>query len=158
MIDIEKPEKILNGLSVDYSYYLNIEKDINGALYKLNQTSWKDLSLKEIIRQFSKGIAELWKAHPFREGNTRSILKFASHYAKANNLPFKEDLLVLYSGHLRKALVMASIGEYSEQKYLEAIIYEFIKEGFKELTEHRVNKINERNIGQGINKNYDMEL
>lgn len=127
-INIEKPEKVLNGLSVEYSDYNNLQKDIENILNKLNKIEWGELSLNSIAEKLSKLSAELWKVHPFREGNTRVTITFTELFANSKGIEMDRELLKANSGYVRNALVMASIGEYSEYNYLINIIKDSIKD------------------------------
>lgn len=126
--NIEKPEEILNGLSVDYTDYSLIRKETKNALYALHQVKWNDLDSDELINTFAKQTARIWKIHPFRDGNTRTIMTFMTQYAQKNNINFDRELIAENSKFLRKALVMASIGEYSEYQYLINILKKVIKQ------------------------------
>lgn len=79
IMNIEKIETVLNGISVEYSDVFDIERDAKAALKKMNSFRWEDASYKETARKFSDYMAELWKSHPFREGNTRTIVTFCAH-------------------------------------------------------------------------------
>lgn len=125
--NIEKPEEILNGLSVEYTDYSLIRKETKNALYQLRQIKWNDFDFDELINTFAKQTAKIWKIHPFRDGNTRTIMTFMTQYAQKNNINFDRELIAENSKFLRKALVMASIGEYSEYKYLINILKKVIK-------------------------------
>lgn len=72
-------------------------------------------------------MAELWKVHPFREGNTRTIITFCCHYAEKEGFPIDTDLLKDNSDYVRNALVAASavfhdLGDKSNPEYLVRII------------------------------------
>ena len=64
----------------------------------------------------------MWKIHPFREGNTRSVVVFLYFLAKQNNLELDTKLVGDNAKYFRNALVMASIDEYSESNYLNKIL------------------------------------
>ena len=64
----------------------------------------------------------MWKIHPFREGNTRSVVVFLYFLAKQNNLELDTKLIGDNAKYFRNALVMASIDEYSESNYLNKIL------------------------------------
>ncbi|HBF9262874.1 TPA: Fic family protein [Clostridioides difficile] len=76
-INIEKSEKVLNGMSVEYCDYTQVEKEVNKAIEELKNIEWKELDLDERSELFSKKISNLWKVHAFREGNTRTIMTFS---------------------------------------------------------------------------------
>ena len=67
IINIEKAEDALNGISVEYSDVFDIKKDAESALKKMRTFRWQDASMDEAAERFSDYMAELWKAHPFRD-------------------------------------------------------------------------------------------
>lgn len=83
---------------------------------------------------FSRLMADLWKVHPFREGNTRTIITFCCHYAENQGFPLDTDLLKDNSDYVRNALVAASavfhdLGDKSNFEYLIKIITDAIEKG-----------------------------
>lgn len=121
-INIEKSEDILYGLSVQYSDYNLIENEVNKLLDHIRSIEWSNLSRDKLVQQFSINTAKLWRIHPFREGNTRTVITFMTQLAEINNFNLDRELLRNHSEFLRKALVLASIDDYSEYKYLIKII------------------------------------
>lgn len=69
VINIEKSEPALGGISIEYSGCLDIEKDVNHVLWEMNQYSWETSNIEKVAKEFSYYLAQLWKVHPFREGN-----------------------------------------------------------------------------------------
>ncbi|MDR0846596.1 MAG: Fic family protein [Lactobacillales bacterium] len=108
--DIVKDEPILNGASVDYGLWDNIEKTLE---ISFRQQARKDLAVfgeKEKAYELFKFINHIWRIHPFFEGNTRTIAVFAIKYLnevgfEIDNEPFKE-----HSYYFRNALVRANSG------------------------------------------------
>lgn len=131
-IDIEKPEPALGGISIEYSQFESIKPDVISILSKMNSIKWDKLGIEEIAIIFSKNMAELWKVHPFREGNTRTIITFCCHYAEKEGFPLDTDLLKDNSNYVRNALVAASavfhdLGDKSNPEYLIRIIKDAIE-------------------------------
>lgn len=85
-INIYKEEPVLSGLSVKYSEYKNIEKDLKTLDNKFKIIEWKDLSHKKIIDEIVKMISSLLRIHCFREGNTRTVTTFLYILMKQLNL------------------------------------------------------------------------
>ncbi|MCB2291354.1 Fic family protein [Clostridium sp. CS001] len=133
-IDIEKPEPALGGISIEYSKFENVEVDITSILSTMKSTKWNELDFDETIAIFSKSMAGLWKAHPFREGNTRTVITFCCYYAEKEKFPLDTDLLKDNSDYVRNALVAASaifhdLGDKSNSEYLIRIIKDAIERG-----------------------------
>ena len=133
-INIEKPEPALGGISIEYSDVTNIESDIIFILSKVESIKWNKLNMDEKSNLFSRLMADLWKVHPFREGNTRTIITFCCHYAENQGFPLDTDLLKDNSDYVRNALVAASavfhdLGDKSNFEYLIKIITDAIEKG-----------------------------
>ncbi|HCQ90343.1 MULTISPECIES: Fic/DOC family protein [unclassified Clostridium] len=131
-INMRKAEFVLDGMSVEYSDFSLIKTDIEKAINKLNRINWDEMPLDRKAKEFTEIIAEIWKVHPFREGNTRTTMKFACQYAEHHGFPMKETLFEKNSKCLRDSLVLASIGQYSENDYLEKIVKRSMEIGAKE--------------------------
>lgn len=136
-----KEEFIFPGYSVPYSYHKDIPKDLKQKIKELNQTPWSDMSKEEIASVFARKIALLWKVHPFRDGNTRTILSFSYLYAKEHGFPmdmetFTNNIARLYyengkvSRHsIRDKFVIASLEEenYPEVAPLASVFEQAMK-------------------------------
>ena len=122
IIPMAKGERIFGGDTVRYSHPHNIKTDAGKVIKRLNSTDWQNLTNQEKVKQFSKHIAALWQAHPFREGNTRTIMTFACQFADEHGFPLNRELFATNANHLRDCLAKASDGQYSEYEYLEKII------------------------------------
>lgn len=126
-MNIEKSERVLNGLSIKYSDYRNVEKDAKKIIDKFNSVNnWSKLSLDQQAEKLSKLTAELWRVHCFREGNTRTTITFIELFAKSKGIEIDKTLLKNNSSYVRDSLVLSSIDEYSEGEYLTRIIKDSI--------------------------------
>lgn len=83
-----KEELVLNGMTVPYSEVSKIEQDLNRVLNDLNSTVWQNMDADQIAFTFARKIALLWRVHPFRDGNTRTILSFAYIFARDYGFEF----------------------------------------------------------------------
>lgn len=128
-INIVKGERVLGGDTVRYADTNNIETEMEAALKELNQVNWEVLDISETAELFSKLIAKIWQIHPFREGNTRTIITFATQFAEKHGFRMNKALLKDNSEYVRDALVKASDGIYSEYEYLIRIIQDAILKG-----------------------------
>lgn len=118
IVQMTKGEPVLGGDTVRYSYPNNIEKEAAQAIENLNNVKWDEMNTKEKALEFSKRISEIWQVHPFREGNTRTIITFGIQFANENGFPMNKTILQEHSSYVRNALVKASDGQYSEYQYL----------------------------------------
>lgn len=121
-INIEKSEYVLNGLSVEYSDYSNINNEIEKLNNEFKSINNNDVNIKDI----TKFISKIWKIHPFREGNTRTVGVFLYFWIKRLDLNLNNDFIGENAKYFRNALVLASIGEYSEYGHLENILKDAI--------------------------------
>lgn len=128
-INIVKGERVLGGDTVRYADTNSIETEMEAALKELNQVNWEVLDISETAELFSKLIAKIWQIHPFREGNTRTIITFATQFAEKHGFRMNKALLKDNSEYVRDALVKASDGIYSEYEYLIRIIQDAILKG-----------------------------
>ena len=64
--------------------------------------------------------------HPFREGNTRSVVVFAVLLANSLDFDVKHELFKTNSNYVCNALVWCSQGIYSKYEYLERIFFDAI--------------------------------
>jgi len=128
-IEMTKGERVLGGDTVRYSYPDNIDVECKSVLNELNAVDWKHLSMQDTAEKFANLIAKLWQIHPFREGNTRTVITFATLFAGSHGFAMDKQLLNDSASYVRDALVKSSDGEYSEHHYLANIFYDAIKQG-----------------------------
>lgn len=132
-IQIVKEEPVLGGDTIRYSSPGEIQKNAENAIEELSKFDWTSLGVNEKAKQFSRIIARLWQVHPFREGNTRTTILFASHFAEKNGFPLDRQLLLDHIGYTRNALVKASDGMYAEYNHLESIIKDSMERGLQKV-------------------------
>lgn len=58
----------------------------------MNAYDWHTTSFENIVRTFSNYMAKLWKVHPYREGNTRTIVTFCCMFIEAQGIYIESDL------------------------------------------------------------------
>lgn len=125
-INIQKREPSLVGISVEYSDKSNIKRDLDVAWKAIDEIRWKELSHEDFATQIARTFSPLWQVHPFREGNTRTIVMLMTFFIEHSCYYFDKDLLAVSAGYVRNAFVMASLGEYSEFEHLEKILMDAI--------------------------------
>ena len=120
-VPVLKQEVVIPGLSLEYSQPKDIEKKLKLCVDKMNSTNWKTLSLDEKVSTFTAQLAELWKIHPFRDGNTRTTITFARQFSKEHGFPM--DLGFLLDNLSRKTDSNGRITQYSiRDKFVLAAI------------------------------------
>lgn len=125
-INIYKEEPVLSGLSVEYSDCKSINKDLNRIQKDIDSFDWENESKIDVLSKIARIISRIWQVHAFREGNTRTICLFLYLLMKKYNLKLNIDFIGEHSKFFRNALVLASIGEYSEYEHLEMILSDAI--------------------------------
>lgn len=133
-INIEKAEPVLGGISIEYSIFQDILKNTTTVLTQLQKKSWEQLSGAVRAKTFSKHLAGLWKIHPFRDGNTRTIITFYCQFADFRGFKLDMQLLEENSVFLRNSLVAAAasfhdLGNMAKPQYLDEIIEDAIERG-----------------------------
>ena len=153
-VNIYKEEVVIPGLSLNYTYPENIEKELNRNLEDLNSCSWENKNINEITKQFTKHLTKIWKVHPFRDGNTRTTLTFANIFAKQHGFEMDMSTILDNLGRvvdpntgkvlrysIRDKFVLAALDEkdYPEPQHLEKIIKLAISNGINK----KINSLNE---------------
>ncbi len=130
-VPLIKAERLfIPGLSIDYSPPAKIKREVVHILNELNAIRWGNKSLDEIATLFATKIAELWRTHPFRDGNTRAIMGYAKIYAYERGFPMNmsyfTDILSAPTDEngkqiglsLREMFVGACLDEFPEPQHL----------------------------------------
>ena len=132
-VPLVKAEKLfIPGLSIDYSPPSKIKREVCHILNELNAIRWGNQSLDEISELFATKIAQLWRVHPFRDGNTRAIMGYAKIYAYERGFPMnmsyfteiltapKDENGMQIGLSLRDMFVAACLDEFPEPQHLIA--------------------------------------
>lgn len=132
LINMYKEEPVLGGLSIDYSDFRNIKKDSINALRTMTMKNWKEMSIEEAAKGLASSLAEIWKIHPFREGNTRTVITFCCQFADEQGWTIDRSLFEQNSQYVRTALVaynavFEDMGDLSKKDYLEKIVLDALK-------------------------------
>lgn len=142
IVNIEKPEDALGGLSIEYAECGRIQREADAALSKMNGMQWGGLPLEQKSVRFSECMADLWKVHPFREGNTRTTVAFCCDFAESRGFAMDRMVFKDNSVYLRRALVAAcakfsDLGDLSKPEYLIRIVKDSMERGEAERTKGR---------------------
>ena len=121
-INIYKNEPVLDGMSVSYTDCNYIDEDLKRVDKELLSIKWESLNSEEKIKKIRRIIADIWRAHAFREGNTRTVSVFLYFLTKKIGMELNTSFIEHNAKFFRNALVMASIDEYSEYQHLEGFL------------------------------------
>lgn len=116
-VNIYKSEQVLGGLSISYSDKDKITYELKNIFEWANDLRW-DHKEARLTENFATFMTKLWRVHPFREGNTRTVSVFMNLFAEVNKLRFNGEILSQHPGYLRKALILSAVEEAPEPEYL----------------------------------------
>ena len=120
--NLTKNEKILNGCSVNYTDYHNIESFLN---YDFENQKNKTINVENI----SSFTSNIWQIHPFNEGNTRTVLVFIIKYLKNRGYKINIEIFKNNSLEFRNALVLSNYQNLKEKIYPDiSYLNNFFKE------------------------------
>ena len=122
-IQMTKPEQVLGGDTVRYSHPKEIKKEL-AAVFKEIPALKKAKDRDDLIFRIVRITAKLWEIHPFREGNTRTVVAFSVLLAQNFWVEVNSKLFEDHAAYFRNALVWASQGIYSKFEYLERIYFD----------------------------------
>ena len=129
-IQMIKPEDVLGGDTVRYAYPYaypkEIKKQLTASMKEIIRLKRNGENNKDVVFRLVRIIAQIWQTHPFREGNTRSVIVFAVLLAKSLGFEVNHELFRTHSAYVRSALVWASQGIYAKYEYLERIFFDAI--------------------------------
>lgn len=125
-IMMTKPEDVLGGDTVRYAYPKEIKKHLTETMKEVGKLKRTGDNDRDIVFRLTRIIAAIWQTHPFREGNTRTVIVFAVLLAKSLGFEVDHELFKEHSSYVRNALVWASQGMYSEYRYIERIFFDAI--------------------------------
>ena len=148
-VPVYKQELVIPGLSLNYTDPKNIEKELSDCLEKINDTNWSALTLEQKSATFTKYLTQFWLIHPFRDGNTRTTLTFATQFSKEHDFPL--DLGFLLDNLTRK---IDNNGEITQFSIRDKFVLSAIPKEFSPEPEH-LNALIYKAMVSGISKNIE---
>lgn len=126
IINIAKREKLLAGRSVWYSNDEDIPRDLDAAFAELHNRRWRELFRTELVRELARCFPRIWQVHPFREGNTRTVVMMMTFFVESLGYHMDQELMAASAGYVRDSFVMASLDQNSEYEHLEQILLDAV--------------------------------
>lgn len=126
LINIEKREKLLAGRSVWYSNVEMIPDDMEKAFRNIQTQEWEQLSREEFVCALARCFPKIWQVHPFREGNTRTVVMMLTLFVEHHGYYMDQELMAASAGYVRDSFVMASLDQFSEYEHLERILLDAV--------------------------------
>lgn len=122
--NITKDEWILNGKTVYYASYNEIQAALDYDFSQEKQFPYETVSVADAMKHIAAFTSGIWQIHPFGEGNTRTTAIFVIQYLKAFGLRVNSDVFAEHSWYFRNALVRSNyndfqLGIHAITKYLE---------------------------------------
>jgi len=112
--NISKKEYILNGETVEYGDYKNLNEMIEHDIDKEKRFDYSTIEDMQRVEHFARFIADLWQIHPFAEGNTRTTAVFAIKYLRKLGFDVNNDSFEKESWYFRNALVRANYTDFKK--------------------------------------------
>ena len=139
--NFSKREIVLKGDSALYGDYKNLEECLKYDLNIEKNKNYKEMSIDEIIKSIVEFTSNIWQAHPFEEGNTRTTAIFIQEYLKKMNFKIDNSLFKDKSIYYRNALVRSNYhndGVKENDKYLTMF--------YENLLLNKNNKLNSKDM------------
>lgn len=151
-VPIYKEEVVIPGISLEYGAPREIKRRMDANLASMYADKWNSNDLDEFSKKLTEYLARIWRIHPFRDGNTRTTLAFASIFAKQHGVNFdmgcilenlsrrkddKTGKITRYS--IRDKFVLAALDEkdYPEPEALQALMRFTLSKDKEEKEEER---------------------
>ena len=126
IINIEKREKLLAGKSIWYSNDEDIPRDLFRVFEMLREEAWQTMSREDYVRTLCRLFPAIWQVHPFREGNTRTVVMMMTFFVEHYGYYMDQELLAASAGYVRDSFVMACLDQFSEYEHLERILMDAV--------------------------------
>lgn len=122
-VNFYKPEIILNRDSVVYGDYKMLEKSLEYDICLEKEKSYIEMDIVKVINNITKFSSSIWQVHPFREGNTRTIVVFIEKYLislgyNVDNSIFKEKSVYYRNSLVRSNYFNNKLGVKEDNSYL----------------------------------------
>ena len=95
--NISKNEPILNGESIKYVNYQDIESFFDYDFKEEKEFDYSKLNQEELIKHIAKFTSSIWQVHAFGEGNTRTTAVFIEKYLNNMGFDVNNDMFKEYS-------------------------------------------------------------
>ena len=107
-VDFSKHERILNNDSVAYGDCRFLEQSLEYDISLEKKKNYKDMNIVDVINNITSFSSNLWQAHPFREGNTRTTALFIEKYLISLGYTVDNTMFKDKSVYYRNALVRSN--------------------------------------------------
>jgi cell filamentation protein len=108
--------------------YHVVEDHLEWVLSKMRSFNWATANDEEKVYEMARFMSEIWRAHPFREGNTRTTITFICEFMKDRNIPLEKELFARNAVYVKKAFVASVLEDEELEKYRDYSFLEKILE------------------------------
>ena len=135
--NITKKEDILNGDTVKYVNYQDLESYLEYDFKEEKEFDYSKLNKDKLIKHIVKFTSSIWQVHPFREGNTRITAVFMEKYL--NSMGFDvNDMFKENSLYFRNSLVRSNYGNIPKGIYPS---FDYLIKFFENLLQGKENEL-----------------
>ncbi|MDR2499119.1 MAG: Fic family protein [Tannerellaceae bacterium] len=129
--NISKQEWVLDGKSVMYAGAHLLREALEHDFKQEKEFDYKGLSAREKVEHIAKFISNIWQAHVFGEGNTRTTAVFAIKYLRTFGFAVNNEAFENHSYYFRNSLVRANYNDFknnivANQEYLNKFFYNIL--------------------------------
>ena len=136
--NITKKEDILNGDTVKYVNYQDIESYLEYDFKEEKEFDYSKLNRDELIKHIAKFTSSIWQVHPFREGNTRSTAVFIEKYLNTIGFDVNNDMFKENSLYFRNSLIRSNYGNIPKGIYPS---FDYLIKFFENLLQGKENEL-----------------
>lgn len=152
-----KKEWVLDGDTVSYANYTDLIDILAFDFEQEKKINYNAFSNIEAANHIAKFASNIWQAHPFCEGNTRTTAVFLVKYLNKKGFKINNDYFLNNSLYFRNALVRANYENRSKNisfdfSYLNQFFENLIAEKHYELKNRYLN-INFNNSDKTLHSN-----
>lgn len=141
--NITKNEPILNGDTVNYVNFHDIESYLDYDFKEEKKFDYSKLNGTELIAHISNFTSSIWQIHPFGEGNTRTTAVFIKKYLNNMGFNVNNNMFKEYSVYFRNSLVRSNYGNIPKGIYPT---FCYLVMFFENLLQNKNNKLKNREL------------
>ncbi len=141
--NITKDEEILNGDTVKYVNYQDIESYFEYDFKEEKDFDYSKLNNDEFIKHIVKFTSNIWQVHAFGEGNTRTTAVFIEKYLNSMGFNVNNEMFEKYSKYFRNALVRSNYGNIPKGIYPT---FKYLLKFFENLLQGKNNELNNKEL------------
>ncbi|MBD5451964.1 MAG: hypothetical protein HDR25_04925 [Lachnospiraceae bacterium] len=113
--NITKAEPVLQGDTVKYANYFEIQDILQYDFETEKQQKYSKMSKEQIIQRLCAFSSSIWQVHPFGEGNTRTTAVFMELYLNSIGFSVNNDMFKEHSKYYRNALVRSNYADFAKK-------------------------------------------